>query len=152
MIRAREQAEKDLRESVIADNAVATIEAAQKVNLKLGKEILAQFANALAGRAAYYQPVAGNQYADEKKFLRYTELAIYAADKLAPYESPRLAAVMVGQAQTRKIEVVGGLPGPNDVPMLSEAQFREAMTGVGPDAIDGNKMPVVVRDAAKQES
>lgn len=80
--------------------------------LKLGKVILSEFANSLAGMAAYYQPdpMGRNRNANPALFKTYAELALYAADKAAPFESPRLSAVAIGATAITKVEVVGGMP------------------------------------------
>jgi len=89
---------------------------------KLGKEILEDFALLFAGMAASYQPwpaTAGkNPNENEAKFEKYAMLAVQAARDLAPYQSPRLAAVMVGQALVSKVEVVGGMPDDFQAPAL----------------------------------
>lgn len=113
---AKSKALLDELNKMRADDAAKLVAAARAANTKLPKDILNDFANVLAGAAAYYQPTPGNANANEKKFLAYTELALYAADKAAPYFSPRLAAVMIGQAQTRKIVIEGGLPSPDALP------------------------------------
>lgn len=94
------------------EDAAGGVEGAKTGTRKLGKQILDEFANVLAGAAAYYQPRAdgSNTNADETKFFRYSELAIYAAEKVAQYQSPKLSAVLVGQTQVRQIKVIGGLP------------------------------------------
>lgn len=129
--RARDEATATMIEHARLTATQVAVETAIKANVKLGKEILSDFANVLAGAAAYYQPRPGNVNQDEGKFLKYTELAIYAADKLAPYQSPRLAAVMVGQAQTKVIEIVGGLPSPDDVPPeLPPDMYEDSMKAI----------------------
>lgn len=82
---------------------------------KLGKDILSDFANSLAGMAAYHQPNphGRNPNEHEEKFRAYSMMAITAAEKVAQYETPKLAAVMMGTAQTKKITVTGGLPPPD---------------------------------------
>lgn len=115
--KARKKAHDLMIEQARIVGATVSMDAAVQANTKLGKEILSDFANVLAGAAAFYQPTPGNKNADEARFLKYSELAIYAADKLAPYQSPRLAAMMIGQTQTRKIAVTGGLPSSDDEPV-----------------------------------
>jgi hypothetical protein len=92
--------------------AVAGVEAAKAAGRKLGKDILDEFANVLAGAAAYYQPTPGgtNPNADPVMFFKYAELAMYAAKEVSQFQSPKLSAVMVGMAQVRTIQVDGGLP------------------------------------------
>lgn len=104
-----------LSEAVQAEktgDVAAEVAAAKAGTKKLGKEILSDFANVLASAAAYYQPRpdGSNPYADEKQFKYYAELAIFAADKAAPFESPRLSAVAVGTAVVTKVEITGGMP------------------------------------------
>lgn len=83
--------------------------------LRLGKDILSEFANSLSGMAAFYQPdprlpVSSQPGKDEDKFRLYAAMAIAAAEKVAPFESPRLSAVAIGQAQVGTIKVEGGMP------------------------------------------
>lgn len=117
LLKARKKAHDAMIEEAKIVGAAVSVDVAIAANVKLGKEILSDFANVLAGAAAFYQPTPGNKNADEARFLKYSELAIHAADKLAPYQSPRLAAMMIGQTQTRKIAVSGGLPSADDEPV-----------------------------------
>ena len=114
-IRAKQKAHEELVKAVMAKDPVGTIKAARETRLKLGKEILSEFANVLAGMAATVQPPPpGLEHTkpkhDYKKFVELADLAIYAAEKAASFESPKLAAIMTGVAQTKKITVEGGLP------------------------------------------
>lgn len=51
-----------------------------------------------------------NPVYDESCFRTYAELAVQTAKDLAPYQSPKLSAVMVGAAVVSEIEIIGGLP------------------------------------------
>ena len=117
LLKARKRAHDAMIEEARVVGAAVSVDVAIAANVKLGKEILSDFANVLAGAAAFYQPTPGNKNADEARFLKYSELAIHAADKLAPYQSPRLAAMMIGQTQTKKLAITGGLPSPDDEPV-----------------------------------
>lgn len=113
---------------VTPEQAVKIVEK-ETVELKRGKDILSQFANTLVGMAAYYQPTPlnTNPNADEKKFLIYTELTLQFSKEAAPFETPRLGAMMVGQVQTKRIEVVGGLPSPGaPLPQLPPDMYDDS--------------------------
>lgn len=88
------------------------VAAAMAGTKKLSKDILSDFANVLASAAAYYQPRpdGSNPHADAKEFKYYTELALFAADKAAKFESPTMSAVVVGTAVVTKVEILGGMP------------------------------------------
>lgn len=104
---------------------------AREAGKKLGKEILDDFAQLFAGMAAYYQPAPPGHpvkvHADEKKFKEYAILACDYAAELAPFQSPRLAAMMVGAMQARTIDVKGGLPDPTQPPALTAIEHEQAM-------------------------
>lgn len=74
-----------------------------KPGRKLAREVLDDFMHLFMGMAAIHQPLpqgvaAGpGQQPDEGKFLTFAGLAMTAAEKLAPYQSPRLKAVMISQ-------------------------------------------------------
>lgn len=103
-------------EEANAERAAAEIKDAIAKKTRLGKEILSEFANVLAGMAAFYQPAAPGQEAtkpngDEKKFKEYAELAIYASKEVAKYESYQFRAVQVAASPG------GAQPGDNAKPM-----------------------------------
>lgn len=85
-----------LEKALVAARSIADAKAAGK---KLAKEVLEDFMLLFAGMAAHFQPVspsrAPNLYADEEKFLRYSQAAIDCASKLAPYQSPTFKSVAV---------------------------------------------------------
>lgn len=70
---------------------------------RLAREILDDFMHLFTGMAAIHQPVSpgtvpgSHQKPDEKKFLEFAQLAVSTAAQLAPYQSPRLKAVVVSQ-------------------------------------------------------
>lgn len=109
--------------------ALAAIPAAEGTGKRLGKQILDDFANVLAGMAAAYQPMPPGmenmplppgRKPDPDKFLKYATLAIYSAEKVAQFQSPKLSAVMVGAAQAKRIRVEGGLPDLDQAPQTIE--------------------------------
>lgn len=137
LVRARELAQLALIEKTRLKNATAQVELAIEADTKLGKEILSDFANMFAAAARYYQPIVGvpkkkqPKQADAALFLKYSELAVYAADKLAPYQSPRLAAMMIGATQTKKIAITGGLPSAHDEqPQLPPDLYEDSQGNV----------------------
>lgn len=142
--KARKKAHEAMLEEARIVGAAVSIDTAMKANVKLGKEILSDFANVLAGAAAFYQPTPGNKNADERRFIKYAELAIYAADKLTPYQSPRLAAMMIGQAQTRKIAVEGGLPSVDDAPVELPPDLYEDSAPQTEAESSGAPLPIAI--------
>lgn len=66
---------------------------------------LRQFMPHLAGLVSHFQPTYPgmphqNPHGDARQFQRWLELLIVLARSLAPYETPRLAAIMVNQTST----------------------------------------------------
>jgi len=113
-------------ERLRATGASEVVAAAQTAGVKLMKDIAFDFAQLFAGLAAFYQPypswgrdalgkpVNANPNYDEAKFEKYATLATHVALGAAPYQSPRLSAVMVGAAVVTEIEMTGGLPDEED--------------------------------------
>lgn len=81
---------------------------------KLAKDVLSDFMELFAGMAAYYQPTPANlpqnANANRGMFEVYAFAAVDAAKALAPFQSPRFSAMMVGATVVNKIEVTGGMP------------------------------------------
>lgn len=83
------------------EQARIAVENARGAGLKLGKDILEEFAHLFAAMAAYHQPLRKGQQAlpdrdpNEDKFLTYAKLACQTASDLAAYQSPKFAAVRV---------------------------------------------------------
>lgn len=79
--------------------AVREVQDAKRQGRKLAKEVLDDLMHTALGRAAYYQPAAGDQpakaHADEDKFMDAMRLAGYFAKCLAPYQSPTFKAIQV---------------------------------------------------------
>lgn len=125
----------------IGDGTPAPVAAAQVK--KLGKEVLEDFMHLFAGMAAYHQPVPNgmpvpaNRQPDVAKFLQFSELTLAFAKELTPYQSPRLAAMMIGQAQTRQIAVTGGLPSADAPPALTDEQYKAALKVTEGPIIEG---------------
>ena len=101
--------------------------AAQTAGVKPMKQIAFDFARVFAGLAAFYQPYPkwiedpetktvrnANPNFNEAKFKEYAVLAKDTALGAAPYESPRLSAMMIGSAIVNEIEITGGLPDEED--------------------------------------
>jgi hypothetical protein len=94
--------------------------AAHTSGIKLAKNVLEDFMRLFAGMAARAQPlppgvVPPPGYApNPAEFEKWAFLAVDAAKALAPYQSPRLAAMMVGAAVVNEITVTGGLPDEED--------------------------------------
>jgi hypothetical protein len=75
------------------------VDDACKTGKKLAKDVLEDFMHLFAGMAAVYQPTAPGQppnpHANEAAFKDAAERAIDCADKLAPYQSPKLKTIQV---------------------------------------------------------
>jgi hypothetical protein len=68
----------------------------------LGKETLDAFMIEFAALANHYRPALpghpANPNEDEERYLKFARLAVDAATRLAPYQSPTLRAVVVAPA------------------------------------------------------
>jgi len=134
-------------EEVRVQDAISEVREAKANGRKLMKEIAFDFAHMFAGLAAFYQPypkwitdpatgkaVNANPNFNEAKFKEYAVLARDTALGAASYESPKLSAMMVGQAVVTEIEVVGGLPDEEDGSLYAAATDAEQLTDARPDA------------------
>jgi hypothetical protein len=92
------------RERVAAEIAQRTIMDAKPTGKRLAKEVLYECMMTFADMASFYQPTqadltAGrlieNPHTDEPMFLKYANLTVDTAAKLAPYESPTFKSVPV---------------------------------------------------------
>lgn len=88
------------KERVAAEIAARTMADATTSGKKLAKEVLEDFMELFAGMAAHYQPAPpGKEHlkpsGNEAQFLKYADLTVAAAAKLAPYQSPTFKAVAV---------------------------------------------------------
>lgn len=119
-IERREQARIDV-ENAAAGTSGDVAEAATVPRKKLAKDILEEFMYLFAGMATFYKMAspseAPNPNADERKFRDYAMLATQTARDLAPFQSPKLSAVAVGQVRKMVVVVKGGLP-PRDTSSL----------------------------------
>lgn len=118
-VRALAQERELLLMEARAEQAGTEVQVAQAKGKRLMKEVMFEFAHLFAGMAAYYQPTPPdspriNAHANEAKFLEYAKLATQVARDAAPYESPRLAAMMVGGAVVQQIVITGGIPDDED--------------------------------------
>lgn len=111
-----------------AEGAKQEIAIAAASGYKLAKEVLSDFMQLFAGMAASAQPwppeMGKNPNEDPAKFKEYAVLAVTAAKDLAPFQSPRYSAMMIGASVVTKVEVKGGMP--DDfvpTPDLKEAAF-----------------------------
>ena len=108
-------------DQVRAEAAKDGLLAAQAQGKKLAKNVLSDFMELFAGMAAFYQPVPAGQpveagrQPDENKFKEYAALAVDSAKALAPFQSPRFSAMMIGATVVSKIVVEGGMPSDFDV-------------------------------------
>lgn len=105
----------DREKSILAqyERAAAATGEARK---KLCKEIMAEHANYFHGLAAMYRPFNEDgtvrHEGNVEKFVQFASLAVEAASKGAPYESPRYAAIAVVQAppSSREAQLAGLSP------------------------------------------
>lgn len=65
---------------------------------KLAKDVLSDVMHHFLSLAALHQPAPAGKTPDPAKFSEYLDKAGEFAAKLAPYQSPRLAAIAVSQA------------------------------------------------------
>lgn len=134
-----------------AFEAGSQLEAAHVEKRKLAKDVLRDFMELFAGMAAFHQPWpkdrGKNPNEDRAEFMRFAELAVGTAKDLAPFESPRYSAVMIGATVVNHIEVVGGMPDDFAMPRL-EAPI-EPGTVITADYVDVTPQPPAKsRDAA----
>jgi hypothetical protein len=155
----RELAERLMRERVEmemkAEASKNEMLAAMAKGKKLAKEVLGEFMELFAGMAAFYQPLPDGQPVtdgrkpDEGKFKDYAAMAVDAAKALAPFQSPRFSAMMVGATVVNKIEVEGGLP--NDFDLTTPAPRLEPGTIVTADDVEDAKVIDIVPKIAANE-
>jgi hypothetical protein len=132
-----------------AEGASDVVAAAKTAGVKLSTEVLRDFMQLFAGMAAMYQPIPEGKQPlpgrkpDETLFRVYATLAKDTAKDLAPYEAPRLSAVMVGAAIVNRVEVVGGMPDDFAPPVEGKVEF-EPGTVITPDE-DAIELPPVLK-------
>lgn len=112
----REKLEAEAKEKIaeLAEEDRAVVKVATR-GKKLAKDVLRELMELSVGMAALYQPahpdaVSKNRHEDPAKFQEWFAIAAQTAKDLAPYESPRYSAVMVGAAVVTKVTVEGGMP------------------------------------------
>lgn len=134
-----------------AANASEVVTQAKAAGVKLAKDILEDFMRLFAGMAAIHQPlpdgveIPPGRKPDPEKFLAFAKLAVSTASDLAPYQSPKLSAVMVGAAVVTEIEIVGGLPDEEDGGLYAAedpAPDPARLAGPGPDPGQGGAADV----------
>lgn len=113
------KAELEKRRLALLDGATAGEQAlvkAETTGVKLGKDVLREFMQVFAGLAAVAQPLPPGMQAqpgmtpDPATFEKWATLAVDTAAKLAPFESPKFSAVMIGATTINRVEVTGGMP------------------------------------------
>jgi hypothetical protein len=87
--------------ALLAERTVAEAQSAEK---RLAKEVLGEFMNIFAETAARCRKLG-----DLDRFEVWAGHAVDCAKALAPFESPRFSAVMVGASVVTKVEIVGGM-------------------------------------------
>jgi hypothetical protein len=101
-----------------AERAVAESKAAGR---KLAVETLDHYMHDFLAIAAGFR-----EHGDLAAFERWAVLAVQTAKDLAPYQSPKLSAVVVGSAAVTKIEVIGGLPDDQDGSFIASPAITPA--------------------------
>jgi hypothetical protein len=117
-----------VEKTLVAEQAAAEAKAAGK---RLAKDVLEEFMHIFAETAARFR-----RRGDWDKFERWALHAVATAKDLAPYQSPKLSAVMVGAAIITEIEVIGGLPADQDGglhPAEGPAPDAPRLACAGPD-------------------
>ena len=112
---------------------------AKPTGKRLAKEVLYEFMMTFANMASFYQPTqadltAGglieNPHTDEPMFVKYANLTVDTATKLAPYESPTFKSIPVpGSAFMPEIKTIDqdGAIDFND-PIAVARVYRRIMT------------------------
>ena len=117
-----------------ADAASQEMVRTQTAGVKLAKDVLEEFMRLFASMAARHQPlppgmaIPPGREPDDAKFEKYAGMAVEAASRLAPFQSPRFSAVMVGATTINKVEVTGGMPDDFAAPAGIPAQALPAGT------------------------
>lgn len=113
-------------EAAKAEGAEAKILQARNGGVKLAKDVLREIMELSMGQALMCRPWPPqdgiNPQADPAEFKYNLAMAADVAKALAPFESPKFSAVMVGGAIVQKIEIVGGLPDEEDGGLMIEGQ------------------------------
>lgn len=97
---------------------------------KLCKEIMAEHANYFHDLAAMYQPLnpdgTERREGDWTKFVQFSVLAVEAASKGAPYESPRYAAIAIASTPpgSRESQMEAMSPRERMLTMLRDIEKR----------------------------
>lgn len=97
-----------IEKALIADRAAAGANAAKR---RLAKEVLSEFMHIFAEKAARF-----HELGDLDSFKVWAMHAVDCAKALAPFESSKFSAVLVGAPTVNKIEIVGGLPADFEAP------------------------------------
>jgi hypothetical protein len=75
--------------------AARVVTEAKAAGRQLAKDVLSDFTEMFKSIAVRYQPLAGNENADEAKFEKWARLAVDCAALAAPFQSPTFRAVTV---------------------------------------------------------
>ena len=123
--------------ALVAERAAAEDKATGK---RLAKEVLDDFMHIFAETATRFRELG-----DWAGFERWALHSVDCARALAPYQSPRLSAVMVGAAVVTEIEVTGGLPDEEDGGLhAAEDVSSDGSRLVGSKRSEGNGQPADV--------
>jgi len=91
-----------IERELLAKQAIADAKASRK---PLAKEVLADYMHGFTADAARCK-----KRGDLKRFREWAALAVECARALAPFESPRFSAVVIGATVVTKVVVEGGMP------------------------------------------
>jgi hypothetical protein len=122
-----------LERALQAERAVVEAKASGR---KLAKEMLDDYMHMFAATAAYFK-----KRRELAKFRDWAVLTVETAKALAPYQSPRYSAVMVGAAVVNEIKITGGMPddfkAPEGLGLVPAGTIIEAEEGYAGPAGDG---------------
>lgn len=124
--------------------------AASVAGIKPAVQVLQDFMAIFAARAIFVQPWpphrGTNPNENVVEFYRNAEAAVSIAKDLAPYQAPKLSAVMVGAATVEEILISGGLPDDQDGGLL------DAPTGNGTEYVAGPTIDLARNDGSSGEA
>jgi hypothetical protein len=147
---AKLKAEAEVRKVLDSGPVREEVREALLSGRKLAIDELAEVLPVIKGMAAHYQPrpadgIERNPNANPELFEAWIRLLVDACSKLAPFQSPRFSAVVVGASTVRKITIEGG-SSRRDFPELpadlAPGTVIEAdENGLDPDDVDAGPSP-----------
>jgi hypothetical protein len=94
----------ETEKKILAERAAAAMSGRSSSRM-LGKEVLEEYMMLFRGMSGYFQPLLGQPkeakpQASIEQFEKWAKLAVEAATRLAPYQSPTYRSIMVMQPET----------------------------------------------------